>query len=120
MFKKNVYVISVPVFFFLGLIAIMTFTACNAMTLTSTSPTRGTSGDIFTIYGSNMGSSQGSKTPSINRGRAYFLEVLSWSSTEVRVRIPPGLPAGNYKVLIYYDDTYRTGSNSLDFLVTDA
>jgi hypothetical protein len=120
MFKKNVYFITVPVFFFLGLIAIMTFTACNGMTLTSTSPGRSTSGEIFTIYGRNMGSSQGRKIPSINRCRAYHLEVLSWSSTEVRVRIPPGLPAGNFKVLIYYDDSHRTGSNSLDFWVTAA
>jgi hypothetical protein len=92
----------------------------NGMVLSSLSRRRGTSGDIFTIRGRNLGTTQGSKIPSINRGRAYQLRVLSWLSTRIRVRIPPDLPSGNYKVLIYYDASYRTSSNSLDFWVTAA
>ncbi|MEM2100566.1 MAG: hypothetical protein QXP45_04455 [Thermoproteota archaeon] len=95
----------------------------DGMCLTSLSLGRGAPGDLFTIYGRNLGA-RGSKIPSINRRRAYPLEVLSWwrpfwsSTTRVRVRIPSGLPSGRYKVLIYYDSSYRTGSNSLDFWVT--
>ncbi len=99
------------------------------MYLTSLSRTRAAPGEIFTIYGRNLGSTQGSKIPSINRHRAYPLTVLSWQrpfwlfwwlTTRVRVRIPPGLSPGNYKALIYHDSSYRTSSNSLDFWVTAA
>jgi hypothetical protein len=40
--------------------------------------------------------------------------VLSWSDNLIRVRIPNYLDAGNYRVLVYYDDSFRTSSNSVD------
>lgn len=100
------------------LIFAFSVTESQPMYLTSLSPTRGTSGEVFTIYGSNFGSTLGNKIPSINRCRAYRLEVLLWSATKVKVRIPANLPSGLFKVLIYYDGSYRTSSNSLDFWVT--
>lgn len=92
--------------------------------MTSLSPSRSAPGEAFRIRGRNLGS-RGRKIPSINRHRAYDLQVISWPRVipwlfGIRVRIPPDLPAGSYKVLIYYDESRRGGSNSLDFWVTAA
>ena len=93
---------------------------CKSKHLISLSPECGMPGGIFVINGNDLCGSQGDNIPSINRGHANALEVLSWSDTEVRVRIPADLPAGCYKVLIYHDDSYRTSTNSLNFMITDA
>jgi hypothetical protein len=41
-------------------------------------------------------------------------------TTEVKVRIPSNLPSGNFKALIYYENSYRRSCNFLDFWVTAA
>jgi hypothetical protein len=71
-------------------------------------------GDVIEIRGVHFGDRQGSKIPAINLGRVNRLVVLSWSDTEVRARIPNGLAPGRYVVLIYYDESFRNASNSLE------
>ncbi len=115
---RNFYLDGASTIIVLFLVLTLFLMGCEPMRLERLSPARGASGEIFTIHGRNFGSSTGSKIASINRCRAYRLEVLSWSPEEIRARIPSGLPSGNFKVLIYYDSTYRTSSNSLDFWVT--
>lgn len=90
------------------------------MNLNNIAPTRGAVGELFTIVGSDFGAVRGRQIASINRGRVNPLTVVSWSNTRIRVRIPAGLAAGNYKVLVYYDNTYRTSTGSVDFWVTAA
>lgn len=89
-----------------------------AMAITSLSRERGSAGQIVAIRGRDFGAAPTGKIAAINRCRVYRAEVVSWAPTEVRVRIPSGLPAGACKVLIYYDATFRTSSNSLDLWVT--
>ncbi|MBN2469028.1 MAG: hypothetical protein JXD19_12880 [Deltaproteobacteria bacterium] len=98
---------------------VLFMSGCKPSHLISLSPECGMPGDVFVINGRDLSDEPGEKIPSINLGRAYELEVLSWSDTRVRVGIPEDLSAGCYKVLIYYDNTYRTSSNSLNFLITD-
>ncbi len=88
--------------------------------LTSLVPYRRAPGEVLLIKGENFGNTQGSLIPCISRCRFSCLyEVLSWTPTDVEVRLPSDLPSGNYKVLIY-DDSDHTGSNSLDLWVTAA
>jgi len=99
--------------------AAMFMSGCVSSYLISVSPECGMSGDTFVISGGYFGDEQGEKTPCISRGWKKELEVLSWSDTQVMVRIPGPLPVGCYKVLIYYDHTYQTSTNSVDFMITD-
>jgi hypothetical protein len=41
------------------------------------------------------------------------MQVVSWSNEVIRARVPRTLMPGNYRVLVYYDDSFRTSSNSL-------
>jgi len=86
--------------------------------LHSLSKTSGAPGDTFEMYGI-WGETQGAKTPSINKGGSNKLEVLSWSNSVIKVRIPEGLPQGSYKVGVYSNNPpYRQGSNWMSFEVT--
>jgi hypothetical protein len=86
--------------------------------LHSLSKTSGAPGDTFEMYGI-WGETQGAKTPSINKGGSNKLEVLSWSNSVIKVRIPEGLPQGSYKVGVYCNNPpYRQGSNWMSFEVT--
>ena len=74
-------------------------------------------GMAINIYGRNFGSVRGERIVSVNRGRANRMEVLDWSDGRIRARIPDRLAPGNYRVLIYYDDTFRTSSNSMEVTI---
>jgi len=74
--------------------------------------------DTFEMYGI-WGETQGAKTPSINKGGSNELEILSWSNSVIKVKIPEGLPPGSYKVGVYCNNPpYWQGSNWMNFEVT--
>lgn len=86
--------------------------------LNSLSRTYGAPGDVFEMHG-KWEESQGNKTASINMGSSHKLEVLSWSSSVIRVRIPEGLRPGSYKVGVYCNNPpHWQGSGFKDFEVT--
>lgn len=70
-------------------------------------------GDGLQIRGSHFGADQGSKIVAINLGRVHRMRVVRWSNNQIRALIPDRLRPGEYRVLIYYDDSFRTSSNSL-------
>jgi len=68
---------------------------------------------IMLLSGRRFGTVQGQKIVSLNRqGTRQTAQVVSWSDREVRVRVPAGLPVGEYRVLVYYDRSLATSSNS--------
>lgn len=94
--------------------------ATDGMYIRAVTPRSGPPGTVVAISGRNFGATQGTRIPSINLCQAHAMPVLSWSDTLIRVRVPAGLFNGAYKVLIYYDSSRRTSSNSVDFQVTGA
>jgi hypothetical protein len=74
-------------------------------------------GDTVDIYGVNFGSIPGDKIVAINMGRTNRMQVLYWSDSRIRARVPAGLRPGNYRLLIYYDDSLATSSNSLQVTI---
>lgn len=86
--------------------------------LNSLSRTSGAPGDVFEMHG-KWEESQGGKTASINMGSSHKLEVLSWSSSVIKVKIPEGLRPGSYKVGVYCNNPpHWQGSGFKDFEVT--
>ncbi len=75
-----------------------------------TSTRRGT----VDIRGVHFRSQQGTKVVAINHQRVNRMRVLRWSDRRVIAEIPPDLEPGAYRVLIYYDDSLRTSSNSVE------
>ena len=84
------------------------------MLIERVNPRAATVGDIIEIRGERFDSFQGNKIVAINHGRVNSVRVLSWSDNLIRVQIPNYLDAGNYRVLVYYDDSFRTSSNSVE------
>lgn len=85
----------------------------GGITIERINPEASSPGRTIHIYGRNFGSFQGERVVGINRGRVNRMEVLDWSDGRIRARVPDSLAPGNYRVLIYYDDSFRTSSNSL-------
>lgn len=86
--------------------------------LASLSKTSGAPGDTFEMHG-HWEDAQGTKTAAINMGRGNQLEVLSWTSKVLTVRIPQGLEPGAYKVGVYCNNPpHWQGSGFKDFMVT--
>ncbi|MFZ2302543.1 MAG: hypothetical protein WAW10_11835 [Gallionella sp.] len=86
--------------------------------LASLNKTSGAPGDTFEMHG-HWEDTQGTKTAAINMGRGHQLEVLSWTSKVLTVRIPQGLKPGAYKVGVYCNNPPRwQGSGFKDFMVT--
>lgn len=85
--------------------------------LASLSKTSGAPGDVFEMYG-EWEDTQGTKTAAINMGRGNKLEILSWTSKALGVRIPKGLKPGAYKVGVYCNNPpHWQGSGFKDFMV---
>jgi hypothetical protein len=80
------------------------------ISLHSLSKTSGTPGDTFEMHGV-WGDMKGTKTPCINKGGANKFEVLSWSNSVIKVRIPDHLTAGSYKVGVYCNYPPQGGSS---------
>jgi len=70
-------------------------------------------GDTIDILGVHFGSRPAGKIVAINLGRVNRAKVLHWSDNRIKARVPNGLAPGEYRVLIYYDNSFRTSSNSL-------
>jgi len=86
--------------------------------LASLSKTSGAPGDIFEMYG-EWEDTQGAKTAAINMGSGHKLEILSWTSKALSVRIPKGLRPGAHKVGVYCNNPpHWQGSGFKDFMVT--
>lgn len=84
----------------------------------SMSRTSGAPGDTFEMYGI-WEENQGNKTAGINRGRGNKLEIISWSNSVIKVRIPDGLRQGVYRVGVYCNNPpHWQGSTWKDFEVT--
>lgn len=47
------------------------------------------------------GPDQGAKSPRLNHGASHPLEVLAWTDSSIRLRVPGGLKAGAYKIGVY-------------------
>ena len=95
-----------------------TYQPCG-ITLTSLTKMIGIPGDVFEMIGT-WGATQGTKIPCINKGAMNRLEVLFWGPTAIKVRIPPGLEPGMYKVGVYCNELTAGGSFSsgwLDFTI---
>jgi hypothetical protein len=75
-------------------------------------------GDVIDIRGDRFDTFQGNKIVAINNGGVTSVRVLSWSDNLIRVRIPNHFNPGSYRVLVYYDDSYRTSSNSVEVTVS--
>ncbi|HNW44911.1 MAG TPA: hypothetical protein PKI19_10435 [Elusimicrobiales bacterium] len=73
-------------------------------------------GGDFILYG-RWGAERGAQTPVINRGGRRELEVLSWTGTAVRVRVPKGLQPGTYRVGVYCGGGDPHSSSFLDLEV---
>ncbi len=70
-------------------------------------------GSTIEIHGRDFGQIPGNKVVAINaHNRLNVMKIRSWSNTLIRAQIPRDLKGGGYVVLIYYDDSYRTSSNS--------
>jgi len=80
-------------------------------TITSISPTSGSSGSIVSINGSNFGSSQGLSYVSF--GTVNATEYVSWSDTRIDCRIPTVSPGG----LLVTVTSSAGSSNGVPFLV---
>jgi hypothetical protein len=89
----------------------------GGMTIERVDPDLTSPGRVINIYGRNFGSFQGERIVSINHGRVNRMGVLDWSDDRIRARIPDRLAPGNYRLMIYYDDSFRTSSNSLEVIV---
>ncbi|MDC0358520.1 hypothetical protein OAO01_06860 [Oligoflexia bacterium] len=81
------------------------------ISLKSFSTTRAAPGDTFEMYG-KWGAEQGVKLPCINKGGQNRLEVLAWSDSVLKVRVPAHLASGDYKVGVYCNDLSLGGSYS--------
>ena len=86
--------------------------------LKSLSKTSGAPGDTFEMYGI-WEETQGLKKPCINKGGENKLEILAWSNSVIKARIPEQLPAGSYRVGVYCNNPpHWQGSRWMDFEVT--
>jgi len=92
--------------------------------LSSISQAQGSPGDTFEIFG-RWGTEQGEKIPCINKGGMNELEVLAWSESVIRVRIPAELSPGSYRVGVYCNHpsrggTYSSGWRDFNLVLTGA
>jgi uncharacterized protein (TIGR02145 family) len=68
------------------------------MTLIGIYPTSGLIGDVITFAGSSFGDTQGSSYVSFNGANAT--EYISWTDTEVRVKVPAGTFSGKVSITV--------------------
>jgi hypothetical protein len=76
-------------------------------------------GTVIDILGIHFGDRQAGRIVGINLGRVNRARVLRWSDNRIRVRVPDGFVPGEYRVLIYYDNSFRTSSNSLPLTILE-
>jgi hypothetical protein len=106
------------------LLVVLGLVGCGSK-ITSLDRQRGAPGEMFTIHGENLDNFGGPDpvAPLLRRCDEFTLEVVQWFDDDVRVRIPPNVPAGVYEVYAFGQPTgaYKRGrTNSLRFWVTPA
>lgn len=84
------------------------FEPCG-ISLISISKVAGYPGDTIELFG-QWGDSQGEKLPLINKGKPHDLEVISWSNSIIKAKIPQDLDAGVYRVGVYCNDLSKGGT----------
>lgn len=99
------------------------FEPCG-ISLKSISKVAGYPGDIIELFG-QWGDSQGEKLPLINKGKPHDLEVISWSNSIIKAKIPQDLDTGVYRVGVYCNDlskggTYGTVFNEFEIFAQEA
>ncbi len=92
---------------------------CGGMMIESVVPTVTFPGGTIAINGRNFGNVQGLKLPAISRGNIERLQVTRWTDTQILARSPLDIVGGNYRLLIYCDNTFRSSSNSIELTVRD-
>jgi hypothetical protein len=91
---------------------VVSLTVLGGMVISRVNPDVAAPGDMVEIEGRHFTRIQGNRIVSINQnGRKHRLEVSDWSDTRIRARVPAVSP-GRYLLLIYYDDTLRSSSDS--------
>src|SRR5260370_26644451 len=83
-----------------------------APSITSLTPTSGTSGAPVTIAGSSFGTTQGTSTVTFGSSVA---STTSWSNKSIVAVVPNGIIAGTVGVVV----TVNSASNSVNFTVTN-
>jgi hypothetical protein len=98
-----------------GLVSnLVPLTVLGGIVISRINPDTAHPGDTVEIHGRHFGAVQANRIVSINRlGHRYRMRVLEWGSGLIRAQIPNRLTAGRYVVLIYYDDSYRSSSDSV-------
>jgi len=89
----------------------------SGMLIEQVDPGQAFPGLVINIRGSHFGSHPGAKIVAINGGGMNQARVVSWSDQLVRAVVPGGLQPGDYRVLIYYDGTLGSSSNSVPLRV---
>jgi hypothetical protein len=89
----------------------------GAMLIEHVRPNIAFPGATIEITGRNFGHEQGNRIAAINHNRVDRLIVDRWSDRRIVARVPLDLIPNVYRVLIYYDATYQTSSNSLEVTV---
>ncbi len=114
-------------FLALGLTAILAAgsLACSKTHIDSLDRQRGAPGEEFTINGTNLDNfgSPPAVPPRLTRCGEFALEVVQWFADSVRVRIPQGVPPGEYGVYAFGPPLgayQRAKTNTLPFWVTAA
>ena len=124
--KKRFSVNGIFIRLFFGIAIVSGFSGCGRSQITSLDRQRGAPGEVFTIRGTRLRDSLTAPAPIppvLKRCDDVTLEVLEWNVDSIRVRIPPGVPAGLYQVSAFgtpigaYE---RPRTNSLSFWVTAA
>ncbi|MHB8974100.1 MAG: hypothetical protein ACYC3X_26170 [Pirellulaceae bacterium] len=64
------------------------------------------------LRGRKFGTVPGTKFVALNLNGVHRAAVTRWGDYEVQVRVPANLPSGEYRVLVYYDESLATSSNS--------
>ena len=89
----------------------VSFTISTTPTITSVSPTTGGAGTVIEVFGSNFGSSQGSRTVTIN-GTSLGASSY-WAQGQAQFTLPSGLSSGNLVATVG-----GTASNSISFTIS--
>lgn len=87
----------------------LAFTVFQPPAITSLSPAGGSSGQPFTITGTNFGATQGTGSVTLN---AMAVSVASWTDTSIQGIVPPGASSGPVVVT-----THGQASNGVIFLL---
>lgn len=96
----------------------MNLTVLGGIVVHSITPNPASPGDTIEIQGVHFGGNQVSRYVSINRfGTRTRLPILDWSDNLIRAQVPDDVGAGNYLLLIYYDETRVASSGGVDFTI---